>query len=92
MFIKILLVVAICQFIEYDWNILNYNVLEGKRQIRTEGTMQNRWTYHTGNIGHKPQSTKQEQKHKTEGLNKVFAKDMQFLFLLDDYFIFFNYY
>jgi len=59
-FSKILLVVAIGQFIVYDWNILNYSVLVGKRQIRTEGAIKNGWAYHTGNIGRKTQNTKQQ--------------------------------
>ena len=65
MFIKILLVVAICQFIEHDWNILNYSVLIGKRQIRIEGKIKNGRAYHAGNIGHKTQNKKQQQKHNT---------------------------
>ena len=58
------MVVAICQFIEYDWNILNYSVLVGKRQIRTEWKIKIWRAYHARNIGHKTQNTKQQQKQK----------------------------
>jgi len=61
-FIKILLVKFIGQFIEYDWNILNYSVLVGKHQIRTEETIQTGRAYHTGNIGHKTHTNKQKRR------------------------------
>jgi len=42
-FIKKLLVVFIGQFIEYDWNILNYSILVDKHQIRTEYWVNSYW-------------------------------------------------
>ena len=60
MFIKILFVVAIYHFIEHYWNIINYSALIGKRQIRTEGAIKHIRVFHTGNIEHKRQNTKQK--------------------------------